>query len=70
MSASANAKLILVATRELSNRWNTTKDKWHDVKSEQFEQDFILNLFAEAERAAQAMEEIDRMIRSARSQGE
>jgi hypothetical protein len=70
MNISANSKLILASTRDLSNRWQETLAQWHDSKSHEFEQEYLSVLFSEAERAAQAMEEINKVLLSIRSQCE
>jgi hypothetical protein len=70
MNVSTNAKMILSATRDLANRWNSTKDQWHDVKSAGFEEEYLTGVFVEAERAAQTLEELNRIILSVRSQCE
>lgn len=70
MNLSANAKLILSATRDLSNRWQETRAHWKDAKSEEFEQDYLSVLFSEAERTAQSLEEINKVLLSIRNQCE
>ena len=70
MSVSANAKVILTATRELARRWDQTREQWSDAKSAEFERVYLSELFSGVERAGSLMEELDRLIASVKNQCE
>jgi hypothetical protein len=70
MSLSANGKVILAATRELSRKWDETKHSWSDAKAEQFEREYLAELFAQVERSVPIMDELDKLIGSVRNQCE
>lgn len=70
MSVSANAKVILTATRELARRWDQTKEQWSDAKSAEFERVYLSELFSGVERVGPLMEELDRLIASVKNQCE
>ena len=67
MSLGANGKMILTATRELSRKWEQTKESWRDAKSEEFEQQFLSDLFSGVERCAPILEELEKALSKARS---
>jgi len=46
MNIGANGKTIAAATRELSLRWEETKNSWQDSKSQEFEHKYIAELLA------------------------
>ncbi|MGV3774629.1 MAG: hypothetical protein ACO1QB_17145 [Verrucomicrobiales bacterium] len=70
MSLAGNGKAIMAATRDLSNRWNTVKDEWRDVKAAEFEKQYLMELFASAESAAAMLDELDKIIEGARRECE
>jgi hypothetical protein len=70
MSLSANGKVILTATRELARKWDETKQSWRDAKAEQFEQQYLAELFAQVERSVPILDELDKLIGSVRNQCE
>jgi hypothetical protein len=70
MNVSANGKVILSATRELSRKWEQTRNHWKDAKSAEFERAYLADLFSDVERAMPILEELDRLIASVRNQCE
>jgi hypothetical protein len=70
MNVSANGKVVLTATRELSRKWNQTKQFWRDAKSEEFEREYLAELISDVDRAIPILEELDRLIASVRGECE
>lgn len=70
MNVSANGKVILSATRELSRKWEQTKQHWRDPKSAEFERVYLADLFSDVERALPILEELDRLITTVREECE
>ena len=70
MNLGGSGKAIVADTRDLSNRWNQVKDEWRDAKAGEFEQQYLSELFASAERAAAMLDELDKVIEAARRQCE
>ena len=70
MNISANGKVVLTATRELSRKWNQTKQFWRDAKSEEFEREYLAELFSDVDRAIPILEELDRLMSSVRGECE
>jgi hypothetical protein len=68
MSLGTNGRAILAATRELSRKWDETKVSWRDSKSEEFEKEYLADLFSNVDRALVILDELDRLLASVRSQ--
>ena len=67
MNTRASAANLVQAVKDLSFEWNQTKSYWHDVKSQQFERDYLEQIADYTGRARVAMEEIDVLLRKVRS---
>jgi len=67
MNISANGKVLVTATRELSMRWSETKDSWRDAKADEFEQRFLVELLATVDRTAIIFDDLDKLISKVRN---
>jgi hypothetical protein len=67
MSISANGKILVMATKELSRKWDETKESWQDAKSREFEQKYLFDLLASVERAVPVFDDLDKLISRIRS---
>ena len=67
MSISANGKVIVMATKELSRKWDETKESWQDAKSREFEQKYLFELLAGVDRAVPVFDDLDKLISRVRS---
>ena len=67
MSISANGKVLVTATRELSLRWAETKDSWRDSKAQEFEQRYLVDLLATVDRTAIIFDDLDKLITKVRN---
>ena len=67
MSASASASHLIQAMKELSLEWEQTKSSWRDVKSREFEEEFLAALPQDIGKAAGAMEEIEDVLKKIRN---
>ena len=67
MNARATAANLAQGVKDLSFDWEQTKTYWHDVKSQQFERDYLEQIADYVTRARAAMEEIDVLVRKVRS---
>lgn len=67
MSLSANRTRLAMTTRELSAKWNETKEHWKDAKSAEFEHKFLDELFDSVETAAGVMEQLDKILNRIRT---
>lgn len=62
MSLSGNRSRLVAVTKELSIKWDDTKTYWKDDKSREFEQRYLQELFAAADRAVTVIEKLDEML--------
>lgn len=67
MSARDSGTQLVQAMKELSVEWDQTRSYWHDVKSLEFEEKFLAELPHHIQRAADAMEEIEAVLRKVRN---
>jgi hypothetical protein len=67
MSTSANGKILVMATKELSRKWGETKESWQDAKSRDFEQKYLFDLFSSVDRAVPVFDDLDKLLSRVRS---
>lgn len=67
MSLSSARGRLTGVTRDLSLKWDDTKNFWRDSKAEEFEQRFMRELFAEVNQSLLAIEKLDELLRKVRS---
>jgi hypothetical protein len=59
---SASGSRLEVTTKDLRVRWQQTKEQWSDAKSREFEQTYLVELFASVDRAVGVIEKLDKLI--------
>lgn len=67
MSLSANRIQLASITKELSRQWKETKESWRDVKSLEFERDYLQELFDSVDSAVGVMEQLDKLLNKIRT---
>lgn len=67
MSTRVSASNLMQAVKELSIQWQQTRTHWHDVKGQEFERRYLVELPNQAARAVSVIEEIDAILRKVRS---
>jgi hypothetical protein len=67
MSTRESATNLVQALKELTLRWQETKAHWHDVKSQQFERDYLEPLPDHVQRTMGVMQEIDALLKKIRT---
>ena len=67
MSLSSARGRLTGVTRDLSLKWDDTKNYWRDAKAEEFERRFMRELFAEVNQSLLAIEKLDELLRKVRS---
>ena len=65
MSA-AGGKLAAV-TRVLSSQWQQTRESWKDAKSEEFERQYLDELFTSVDKAVAIMDQVEKLVAKIRS---
>jgi hypothetical protein len=53
---------LVGVTKELSLKWDETKNYWKDDKSREFEQRYLQELFAYTDRAVTVIEKLDEIL--------
>jgi len=67
MSARVSASNLVQAVKELSFDWQQTREHWRDVKSLEFERQYLEALPQHITRATAVMQEIDALLRKVRA---
>jgi len=62
MSLSGSKNRLVAITKELSNRWDETKNYWRDAKSQEFEQRYMLELFANVDKTITVMDKLNELL--------
>ena len=67
MSLSGSKNRLVAITKELSNRWEETKNYWRDAKSQEFEQRYMAELFANVDKTITVMEKLNELLTKVRN---
>jgi hypothetical protein len=62
MSLSGSKNRLVAITNELSNRWDETKNYWRDAKSQEFEQRYLVELFASVDKTVTVMDKLNELL--------
>ncbi len=62
MSLGGSKSRLVALTRELSLQWNETKNDWRDAKSQEFERQYLRDLFIAVDRSVTVMEKLDTLL--------
>jgi len=67
MSLSGSKNRLVAITKELSNRWDETRNYWRDAKSQEFEQRYMVELFANVDRTITVMDKLNELVTKVRN---
>ena len=67
MSLSASKIRLAAITKELSVNWRETKESWRDAKAQEFEQNYLQELFDSVDAAVGVMEQLDKLLNKIRN---
>ena len=67
MSAVGSKGRLLGATKELSLKWEETRNYWRDDKSREFDRKYMQELFAGMDKAVNVIEKLDELLKRVRS---
>ncbi len=70
MNVSANGKMVVALTKQLSVAWAETQNHWRDEKSDEFEKRFLTELISAVERAGPVFDDLDKVLSRVRSECE
>lgn len=67
MSLSASKIRLAAITKELSVNWRETKESWRDAKAQEFEQNYLQELFDSVDAAVGVMDQLDKVLKKIRT---
>jgi hypothetical protein len=70
MSAKESGANLVQALKELNLKWGEAKSHWHDLKSQQFEREYLEELPEHVQRTMGVMQEIDVFLKRVRNECE
>ncbi|MGD0744705.1 MAG: hypothetical protein ABSA45_06080 [Verrucomicrobiota bacterium] len=66
MTPSGIKNRLVSLTKGLATRWDETKNYWKDAKSQEFEQRYMAELFANVEKTVTVLEKLDEILAKVR----
>ena len=67
MNLSGNKSRLVGTTKELSLRWEETRNYWRDAKSQEFEHKYMQELLTRVDKAVTVIEKLDEILRKVQS---
>ena len=67
MSLNDSKSRLAGLTREISLQWAETKESWRDAKGREFEQRYLVELFANMERTTIILDQMDELLKKVRN---
>ncbi len=58
----ANASRLEGVTKELRAHWIQTREYWRDAKAQEFEREYLEELFASVEKTINVIDQLDKLI--------
>ena len=65
MNLTGNKAQISGSTKELILRWSETKNYWHDPKSKEFEERYMLELMARVDKVTTLIDKLEEVLQKA-----
>lgn len=66
MSLNASRSRMAALTRELAGHWRETRESWVDSRRDEFERQYMNELFASVDRALTAIEQLEEVLKKVR----
>ena len=54
-------------TKELTHRWQRTRESWRDIKADEFQRQYLDELQTSVDKAMQVIEQLDKLMAKIRS---
>jgi hypothetical protein len=67
MNLSGNKSRLMGVTKELSLRWEETRNYWRDAKSQEFDKKYMQELSARVDKAVTVIEKLDEVLKKVQS---
>ena len=64
---SGSGSKLSALTKELSNRWQQTKESWRDAKCQEFERHYVDELQVSVDKAVMVIDQLDKLVAKIRS---
>lgn len=58
----ASGARLAAISKQLWLDWQQTKEQWSDVKSQEFERKFLLELFSSVDKTVTVIEQLDKLM--------
>lgn len=62
MNPSGIKNRLVSLTKGLATRWDETKNYWKDAKSQEFEQRYMSELFANVDKTVTVLDQLDELL--------
>lgn len=66
MKAGVSGKTLITLTTDLSRRWSETREQWQDMKSAEFEREYLAELFGAVPRSATMFDDLEKILERVR----
>jgi hypothetical protein len=63
MSMAGSKARVVGLTKELSLKWEETKNYWRDAKAQEFERKYLVELFAGVDKTVGVVEKLDELLK-------
>jgi len=63
MSMAGSKARLVGLTKELSLKWDDTKNYWRDAKAAEFEHKYLIELFAGVDKTITIVEKLDELLK-------
>jgi hypothetical protein len=64
---SASGGKLSAVTKVLSSQWQQTKESWKDAKAQEFERQYLDELFTSVDKAVGIMDQVEKLVAKIRS---
>ncbi len=64
---SASGGKLSAVTKVLSSQWQQTKESWKDAKAQEFERQYLEELFTSVDKAVGIMDQVEKLVTKIRS---
>lgn len=66
MNLQSDKSILLKVSKDLAVSWAQAKDSWHDVKSQEFERNYLEPLQSNITMAVSVIEKLDKLLTKVR----
>lgn len=63
----ATSSRLMGLTRELTGKWNQTRDAWQDARADEFDRKYMQELQSSVDKTIIVMEQLDKLLTKIRN---